>query len=355
MTKVKKILIIAPSWVGDMMMAQSLMMAIKQHNPEVLIDVLAPSWTQALMARMPEVNQAIISPFKHGELKLMARIKLGQKLKANQYDEAYILPNSFKSALVPFFAGIAKRIGWCGEARFGLLNDMRFLDKQTYPLMVQRFCALAYPKGEAEAEALGKKIIHPKLRHSWDQINKTLEQFGISKAVLAKQKIMAICPGAEFGPSKRWPATHFSQLIDKLGKQGFTIWLLASEKDKEITEAILKHSEENCLDFTGKTSLDQVIDLLSVVHGVVTNDSGLMHVACALEKPVVAIYGSTSTDFTPPLSVPEKLEVLQLALSCRPCFKRSCPFPLENLAHHQCMKNIQPDQVMAAVERLCVF
>jgi heptosyltransferase-2 len=344
MLVVKKILIIAPSWVGDMMMAQALMMSLKEQNPEVVIDVLAPNWTQALTARMPEVNKAIMSPFKHGKFALIDRIKLGRELKKNQYDEAYVLPNSFKSALVPLFANIPNRIGWCGEARFGLLNDLRFLDKKAYPLMIQRFSALSYP---ARSE-LGKKIRHPKLTVLPAQVEATLERFGIDKEALTQQKIMAICPGAEFGASKRWPESHFSELINQLAKNNWKIWIFGSEKDKLISETILRHTDYPCLDFTGKTSLDQAIDLLSVVNSVVTNDSGLMHIACALQKPVVAIYGSTSTGFTPPLG--KKLEVVQLDLPCRPCFKRECP-----LGHHQCMKDIKPDNVMKSVDKLCVF
>lgn len=340
----KKVLIIAPSWVGDMMMAQSLLMSLKLQNPNVIIDVLAPSWTQALTSRMPEVHQAIVAPFKHGNLDLLERMKLGKKLKQNQYDEAYVLPNSFKSALVPFFAKIPKRIGWCGEARFGLLTSLRFLNKKVYPLMVQRFSALAYPPHSS----LGKIIRRPKISVSPSQVDATLMQFGINKQTLSSQKIMAVCPGAEFGPSKRWPEAHFARLIQDLNKTGWTIWLFGSEKDKSICDKIITQSGIACVDFTGQTSLDQAIDLLSVVKSVVTNDSGLMHIACALDKSVVAIYGSTSTGFTPPLG--EKLEIVQLTLPCSPCFKRVCP-----LGHHQCMQDIKPELVLKAVDKLCVF
>lgn len=341
--KQKKALVVAPNWVGDMMMAQSLMMALKSQNPDIVIDVLAPSWTRALTSRMPEVNQAIASPFKHGEFSLFARFRLGRVLKKNGYDEAYILPNSFKSALVPFFAGIPKRIGWCGEARFGLLTSLRFLNKQAYPLMVQRFSALAYPPHDG----LGKIIRRPKIMVSSQQVDATLTQFNLKRDDLGQSRIMAVCPGAEFGPSKRWPETHFAKLIQLLNRQGWTIWVFGSEKDKAICQNIITQSSIECVNFTGQTTLEQAIDLLSVVQGVVTNDSGLMHIACALDKPVVAIYGSTSTGFTPPLG--DKLKVLQLSLPCSPCFKRVCP-----LGHHQCMQDIQPQFVSEAVENLCV-
>lgn len=341
--KQKKALVVAPNWVGDMMMAQSLMIALKLQNPDIVIDVLAPSWTRALTSRMPEVNQSIASPFKQGELSLSARFRLGRLLKKNAYDEAYILPNSFKSALVPFFAGISKRIGWCGEARFGLLTSLRFLNKKAYPLMVQRFSALAYPAHASE----GKIIRRPKITVSSQQVDATLAQFNLKRDELAQQRIIAVCPGAEFGPSKRWPEAHFAKLIELLNKQGWTIWVFGSEKDKSICENAIKQSQTACVNFTGKTSLDQAIDLLSVVQGAVTNDSGLMHIACALDKPVVAIYGSTSTGFTPPLG--DKLKVLQLSLPCSPCFKRVCP-----LGHHKCMQDIDPQVVSNAVENLCV-
>lgn len=341
----KKVLIVAPNWVGDMMMAQSLMISLKQQNPATKIDVLAPAWTKALTSRMPEVNQAILSPFKQGSLDFGVRFQLGKKLKEANYEEAYILPNSFKSALVPFFAGIAKRVGWCGEARFGLLTDMRFLDKKAYPLMVQRFAALAYPA----KSNLGKELYRPRLVLQPAQVAAALTHFGLHVDALADKKIMAICPGAEFGSSKRWPGSHFIELVEKLDKKNWTLWLFGSEKDKGISEYISAHSKIDYTDFIGKTSLDQAIDLLSVVQCVVTNDSGLMHIACAMDKPVVAIYGSTSTEFTPPLGR-NKIEVVQLSLPCSPCFKRTCP-----LGHHQCMQDITPEKVLKAVETVCVF
>ncbi len=141
-----KILVIGPSWVGDMMMSQSLYRTLKAEYPSAEIDVMAPAWCRPLLARMPEVNQALAMPLGHGALALGERRRLGHALRANGYDRAYVLPNSFKSALVPFFANVPQRTGWRGEMRYGLLNDLRVLDKAAFPLMVQRYVALAYDK-----------------------------------------------------------------------------------------------------------------------------------------------------------------------------------------------------------------
>jgi heptosyltransferase-2 len=333
----EKILIVGPAWVGDMVMAQTLFIRLRQQFPDAQIDVLAPDWTRALLDRMPEVSQALSMPLGHGQLQLKTRWKLGRVLAKQNYTRAYVLPNSFKSALVPFFAGIAQRIGWRGEMRYGLLNQIHLLDKAKLPLMIERFMALSLAKDET----LAKPYPFPKLIVDKASLAKAMENYQLKQ----DKPILAICPGAAFGPSKRWPAEYFAEVAKAKLAEGYQVWLFGSAADQPLTEKIQALTEQACLDFAGKTSLAEAIDLLSLAKVVVTNDSGLMHISAALGRPIVAVYGSTSTEFTPPLS--EQVKVLNLNLDCSPCFKRECP-----LGHWRCMKDLKPAMVLSAIDEL---
>jgi len=325
-----KILVIAPSWVGDTILVQPMLMRLKQRHPDAQIDVLAPPWTAALLRQMPEIHKGIINPFPHGALKLLARYRLGKHLRSTYYDQAIVLPNSFKSALVPFFAKIPLRTGFTGEMRYGLLNDARKLDKQHLPLMVERFAQLA----EAPGDAIRRPLPQPRLRASEEQRQKILGKLGLS----VTGPIAVFCPGAEYGPAKRWPIPYFAELAQRLREQGYAVWLVGSEKDKEIGEKIIALGNEACRNLCGATDLAEAIALLSCADLVVSNDSGLMHLAAALDHPMLALYGSSSPQFTPPLS--GQAHILKLELPCSPCFKRVCP-----LGHFNCMMQLTPDQV----------
>jgi heptosyltransferase-2 len=337
----KQILIIGPSWVGDMVMAQSLFRCLRAQEPDVAIDVLAPEWCRALLAVMPEVRAALPLPLKHGELALGKRWRLGRELKARGYDQAIVLPNSFKSALIPRFAGIALRTGWRGEARGALLNDCRELDKARYPLMVQRFAALAYAPGAA----LPDPLPWPRLRHDANAARTLCEKLNLP----AGKRALVLCPGAEFGPAKQWPEAHYAAVARRYLERGWQVWLLGSQKDAAVAERIgadlpadLRADARN---LCGLTSLSEAVLLLGQADAVVSNDSGLMHVAAALQRPLVVVYGSTSPGFTPPLA--ERVATLSLALSCSPCFKRECP-----LQHLNCLRQLGPERVLAALDEL---
>lgn len=334
----KKILIIGPAWVGDMVMAQSLFKILKARNPQTIIDVIAPSWSQALLERMPEVNHVLELPIAHGELALRKRRLLAKKLRAEKYSQAIVLPNSFKSALIPYWAKIPKRTGWRGEWRYGLLNDLRMLDENRLPLMVERFAALALEPDEALPEIIPK----PHLDTSPADITTALQKHRIN---YPDQPVLALCPGAEFGPSKRWPASYFAEVANHKIAQGWAVWLFGSVNDQAIADEIQNSTEQLCINLTGKTTLAEAIDLLSLATVVVSNDSGLMHIAAALQRPLVAIYGSTSPAFTPPLT--DEVEIVSQQLSCSPCFKRTCP-----LKHFNCMLSLPSQQVIAAVEKV---
>ncbi|EPJ9041584.1 ADP-heptose--LPS heptosyltransferase RfaF [Serratia ureilytica] len=343
-----KILVIGPSWVGDMMMSQSLYRTLKAEYPTAEIDVMAPAWCRPLLARMPEVNQALAMPLGHGALGLGERRRLGRALRANRYDRAYVLPNSFKSALVPFFADIPQRTGWRGEMRYGLLNDVRVLDKAAFPLMVQRYVALAYDKGRVQrADDLPQPLLWPQLRVSDEEIAETTSAFNLTDS----RPIVGFCPGAEFGPAKRWPHYHYAALAQRLIESGYQIALFGSAKDHEAGEQIraaLQHDARDfCLNLAGKTQLEQAVILIAACRAVVSNDSGLMHVAAALNKPLIALYGPSSPDFTPPLS--DKARVIRLISGYHKVRKGDA-----EQGYHQSLIDIQPQQVLDALTPLLV-
>jgi heptosyltransferase-2 len=344
LNKTYKILVVGPSWVGDMVMAQSLFITLKNKHPDGQIDVLAPSWTLSLLERMPEVNKAIVQPLPRGSFGLLARIRLGLKLRAEHYDQAILLPNSWKSALAPFFAKIPIRTGYLGECRWGLLTDVRKLDKKILTMTVQRFVAL----GLTVEAAMPPACPAPVLAISRDKQQAVIEKFKLTASITDSLsaytpslaiKILALCPGAEYGPAKRWPLEYYADVARHKLDQGWQVWLFGSDKDKADAAQINRAVSGFCTDFTGITSLAEAVDLLSLAHTVVSNDSGLMHVAAALNKKLIAIYGSSDPGFTPPLS--DKAQILSLKLACSPCFKRDCP-----LGHTQCLTGITPKQVL---------
>ena len=337
----ENILVVGPAWVGDMVMAQSLFMCLKERYPDCRISVLAPDWTRPLLERMLEVEKGIGLGMGHGALRLGMRRALGRSLRGEQFTTAIVLPNSFKSALIPFHAGIKKRIAWKGEWRNLLLSDCRRLDKNAFPLMVQRFAALAYPRSDEPPD----RIPEPRLQSDPQSVAEALDKFNLG----VEDRILAICPGAEFGVAKQWPAEHFVDTCKTKIDEGWQVWIFGSEKDVEVSDKILhmlaEEPRQKCVSLAGKTSLAQAIDLLSVAEAVVSNDSGLMHIAAALDKPIVALYGSTSPDFTPPLSSKSKL--LFTDIDCRPCFQRECP-----LVHKKCLIDLEPSRVVAAITEL---
>ncbi|ART82337.1 lipopolysaccharide heptosyltransferase II [Oceanisphaera profunda] len=339
-----KILIIGPSWVGDMVMSQSLYITLKQEHPDAELHVMAPAWCCALLERMPEVDKAIVMPLGHGDFKLAERFRLGRRLAADGYDWAIVQPNSLKSTLIPLFAGIKKRTGWKGESRYGLLSDLRN-NKTDFPLMVERYAALAYPKAEMKDSRCIPAIPWPTLRTDLNNQQQALIELKLNET----RQIVSLCPGAEFGPSKRWPEQHYAEVAKQQIEQGKQVWIFGSAKDIPVAEAIRHYLptvlQEHCHILAGKTSLHQAIDLMALSAVVVSNDSGLMHIAAALQRPLVAIYGSTSPKYTPPLA--RQVAVVHTDIECRPCFKRECP-----LGHLKCLKELAPEKVLSAIRNL---
>jgi heptosyltransferase-2 len=333
-TATHKVLVVGPSWVGDMVMAQSLFHAIQQQNPEAQIDVLAPGWSLPLLARMPEVRAGLDMPLKHGDLGLGVRWRLGRGLRG-AYDQAIVLPGSFKSALVPYFAGIKQRTAFLGEQRYGLINDVRVLDKEVLPLTVQRFVALGQPATAAQPP----KIHAPRLRVDAANQQQLVQKLGLN----LDQPAVAFMPGAEYGPAKQWPLEHFAELARKLIQEGRQVWVLGAAKDHAAGESIAQQAAmPGVVNLCGRTQLVDAVDLLALCVTAVSNDSGLMHVAAALDTPTVALYGSSTPVHTPPLS--DKAQVIYLGLECSPCFRRVCP-----LGHTRCLVDIAPERVLGAL------
>jgi len=326
-------LVVSPSWIGDAVLTHPLLVRLKARDPGGAIDVLAPAWASAVYGRMPEVRRTIAFPFGHGELKLGERRRFAKTLP--RYDRAIVLPGSLKSALVPWFAGIPVRTGWRGEMRYGLLNDLRRLDVRSLPLIVERYAALAQPAGEAFARPLPP----PRLAIDEARREATVARLGLG----GDAPVLALAPGAEYGPAKRWPVRHFAEVARAHAARGYRIWLVGSAKDAPITAEVASLAGVAAADLAGRTSLDEAIDLLSLASRVVCNDSGLMHVAAALDRPLAAIFGSSSPDYTPPLS--PRARVISLRLDCSPCFERECP-----LGHTNCLEKLEPAQVLAALD-----
>ncbi len=327
----ERILILGPSWVGDMVLAQSLFKVLKAKRPDCQIDVAAPAWTLPLLDRMPEVSDKIALPFKHGEAAIWQRIKFGKSLKDKNYTQAIVLTNSFKSALLPWAAGIPKRTSFLGEMRYSLINDIRELDKTKLKKTVERFVTLGLNKGDE----LPKVLPNPQLNASPEAAWILASRHGVLNN---KSKILGLCPGAEYGEAKRWPAEYYAEVANYALQKGWQVILFGSDKDISVTTHINQLTQDKCVDLGGKTKLGEAIDIMSLCDTVVSNDSGLMHVAAALDKKLIAIFGSSDPYHTPPMHPNAVIEYL--GLECSPCFKRICP-----LGHLNCLKQITPSTI----------
>jgi len=330
-----RLLLVAPNWIGDTLLAQPLLARLRTRHPGLRIDAIAPEWTAPVLRRMPEIDEVIEVPFRHGELALGPRLRLARRMQRRRYGEAIVLPNSFKSALVPFLARIPRRVGFRGEARYGLLNVRHRLDESALPLMAERYLQLA----EAPGRPVERPV--PAARIEVDEANLliTVSRLGLDRS----QPVVALCPGAEYGPAKRWPARHFAALARALASRNRSVWLVGAPGDRAIGEEIAHLSAGEALNLCGRTDLGAAIDLLSVAEAVVTNDSGLMHVAAALGRPLVALYGSSSPAHTPPLA--PRARIVKLEIECSPCFARECP-----LGHFRCMNELSPERVLSEID-----
>ena len=327
-------LIIAPQWIGDAVMTEPLLRRLHARGERLTVGALP--WVAPVYRAMPQVAEVIEFPFAHGGLQFKARRSIARRIDG-QFDKAYVLPNSLKSALLPFLAGISQRIGYLGEARVGLLTH-RLKNPKDKPPMVAFYSALS---GET-----GLESDRPQLHISPADITATLGALGLQQGAY-----VVFAPGAEFGPAKRWPARHFSELAATLA---WPVVLLGSGKEAALCDEIAAPTNAaqagKCLNLAGKTSLPQALALIAASRNTISNDSGLMHVAAALGVSQVAIFGSSSPLHTPPLS--DRATVIWLKadpdyqppLDCAPCFARECP-----LGHTRCLNDISAERVLQAL------
>ncbi|MBU3604755.1 lipopolysaccharide heptosyltransferase II [Polynucleobacter sp. AP-Kaivos-20-H2] len=341
------ILIIAPNWIGDAVMTQPLLASLKEQYPEANIDVLASTWVAPIYRACSEVHEVIEAKFEHKQLQWNLRKQLANKLATKKYQACFVLPNSLKSALIPWLAKIPFRVGYRGEFRFGFINlSLNNPSKVNRPPMVEHYLALSQLLNEERVAATESQLV-PKLN-----VSTAAKQSVLVKLVSANvdpANIYVMCPGAEYGPTKRWPTSHFAQLAQKLfaSNPHNQIILLGSKGDHALAQEIQSQAMQNSHihNWCGDTSLDEAIALIGMSKAIISNDSGLMHIAAALKMPQVAIFGSSDPAHTPPLS--DKAKVIWLNLPCSPCHKRECP-----LGHLKCLNDILPEQVFATLNTL---
>jgi heptosyltransferase-2 len=314
-------------------MMDTLVQRLKGADPAGRITVMIPQHLQDVVRRLPGVDDTLVNPFAHGALKLGERRRFGRQLRG-RFEHAFVLPHSWKSALVPFFAGVPRRTGFVGEARFLVLNDARKLDEAALPRMVDRFALLADPPPARTA----RETPRPRLSADPDDVAAALAKFDLA----GRAPAVAFCVGAEFGPAKRWPAEHFAALARRLLASGREVWVLGGPADAPIGGEVAA-AAPGAINLAGRTTLSEAIDLLAAAAAVVANDTGLMHVAAALGRPVAALYGSTTPRFSPPLT--DRAAILREDLPCSPCFERVCP-----LGHFNCLNGLAPERVWAALE-----
>lgn len=330
-----KILVVAPSWVGDMTMAQSLFKKCRSDFPGAVIDVVAPEWSLPLLNRMAEIRKAVALPVGHGQLRFFKRLEIGRCLKAEGYDRAIITPRTWKSALVPFFAGIPRRTGYTGELRFGLVNDRRRLDKAKLDKTILRLLALAQEKNTPLPPEIE---FYPELNVDGQNQRRLKNELELP----ADRPVVCFCPGAEYGPAKQWPIPFFRKLAEMLIDSGYQVWTLGSGKEVELGREIDPGKNPWYQNLCGKTRLEDTVDLMACAGHVVSNDSGLMHVAAAVGASLEAIYGSSSPYYTPPLS--DRATIHYLGIECSPCYKRTCP-----LGHLNCLNHIYPERIFQSI------
>ena len=337
----ERTLIISPNWIGDAVMAQPLLQLLSKKHPSRPIDVLAPPSVAPVWRAMKEVDSVLVTPFRHGALQLRERWNYAQVLRARGYADAYVLPNTLKYALIPWLAGIPHRVGYKGEMRYGLLNQLHH-DDQPPRAMVPFYAALA----DAPRHPLRANLPRPVLTVSGEQADAARGAHGIA----LHKPLVVFAPGAEFGSAKRWPAAHFAALAREIvmENQGTQVALLGSPKDREVCEEIVALAladSVRVLNLAGATKLDEAIALIASADAVVSNDSGLLHVASALNRPVLAIYGPTDPDHAPPFS--DMAKSMSLRIECSPCRQRECP-----LGHHACMRDLTPDMVWRELRQM---
>ena len=322
-----RILVVAQAWIGDIVLSQILYALLKRQQPDTPIDVVAPDWAGALLERMPQVSRRIPLDVRHGQLALWRRWATARRLNA-EYQQAIVIPRSVKAALLPWAAGIKKRVGFDSGMRNGLINDSR----PRPPDITTRMARLASPDSIDP-----DSIPRPRLEVDSKKAADVLRKWEIDP----NEPIVGLMPGTAYGRAKEWGAGSFARLAATLTERGGRICVVGASKDRPLGEIIARAAPDRVLNLCGETSLDQAVLLISRLAIAICNDSGLMHIAAAVNTPVIGIYGPTSPDTHPPLTDARK--ILSARTLCSPCHRRTCPY-----GHHACMTRITPEQVCEA-------
>ena len=322
----QKLLIIPQNWLGDIVMSQTLLKKIKSNNPKTSIDILVNSSLKNLVERMPEINKVIILDCSHRELGLFKRLRLAKEIKKSSYDRSIVLSRSLKSSLIPYFAKIPIRTGELGELRYLFINDLKEFSKESRRKTASRYISMYSDNNEELSENY-----YPSLDSNSENIKNLSEKYDLKK----DKKVIIFAPGAAFGPSKMWPVNKFRELGKKLNND-FKILILGSNNEKSIGNDIV--TNKNMVNLCGKTSIADAVDLMHISKFCVSNDSGLMHLAAATNTKSISIYGSTSPDFTPPLT--KNKDIHYKGMSCSPCFEKKCKY-----GHYNCLVDIHSDDV----------
>jgi lipopolysaccharide heptosyltransferase II len=323
------ILIVPYMWIGDFVRCHSVVTLLRQRFPNRPVDLLATTLCAPLADYMPGVRQSIVADLPRGRLALAQQWALAARFKHESYGMALIMPRTWKAALAPFLAGIPQRVGFAGEVRFALINDVRFGERKL-PRMVDRCAMLALPRGAVQPPEWPM----PKLEAPASEIAAWRIRHGLTD----DRPIVALAPGA-VGPSKRWPAAAYAALARQLTADGFAVWILGGPDEKSLAAEIAGGT--NARDLTGKDLRDAIL-ALGAASVAISNDSGLLHVAAALGTPSIGIFGPTSPWHWAPLNPLAAVIETKSELPCRPCHKPVC-----RLVHHRCMRDINPDEVLA--------
>ncbi len=332
----RPILLVPYVWIGDFVRCHTVVKLLKQRWPQRPVDVLTSTLCAPLLDYMPGVRAGVVCDLPRGRLALAKHAALARRLREANYGSALIMPRTWKAALAPYLAGIPERTGFVGEARFGLINDLRFGERRL-PRMIDRCAALALPKGAPHPESWPQ----PELKIPRAEAEAWRARNGLAND---GRPAVAFAPGA-VGPSKRWPVSAYAEVARALTAENFVVWVLGSPNESPLAAEIVRAAGTAARDLTSP-DLRNAILALRLARAAVSNDSGLLHVAAAMGTPAVGIFGPTSPWHWAPLNPLAAVIETRTELSCRPCHKPTC-----RLGHHRCMQDIPPAQVLDALRR----
>jgi heptosyltransferase-2 len=323
-------------WIGDFVRCHTVVQVVNARFPARPIDILSTTLTAPLANYMPGLRRAVVSDLPRRRLALREQLKLVRRLRAEKYGTVLVMSRKWKAALAPFLARIPERIGFAGEARFFLLNDVRWGERKL-PRMIDQCAALALPRG-ATPPAIWpppRLVVPPADLLAWR-----------AKRVPAGvgRPVVALAPGA-VGPSKRWPVASYGELARQLGAHGFDVWVLGSPNETPLAREIISRGGSRVIDLTGQDLRDAIL-ALAAAEAAVSNDSGLLHVAAALGTPAIGIFGPTSPNLWAPLNPLLATIETRTPVPCRPCHKPVCRF-----GHHRCMREIEMSEVLDPLRR----